>query len=873
MIAGDSIGAGGDDTRWPLVERCFAAALDTPPEEREHVLAAECADEAVRAEVRRLLARHDALTSEGEAGGFLTSLDVGHAAQLLDDGGLNEPRRIGRYEVIRPLGRGATGAVYLAHDPMLRRNVAVKLLSEALSGDRGATRRFEQEARAASALDHPRIVTPYEIGRTDDGRLFISMAYHGGTTLRERIADGPMPVADAVRIAAEVAEGLAAAHANGIVHRDIKPENILSTAHGARIVDFGIAKIAGESLTRTGAALGTIAYMSPEQTRGAEVEGRTDLWSLGVVLYEMLTGKRPFRPEGGEALTYAIRHDPPVPVERCRPEVPAAIADVVRRCLEKDPADRFASALELVAALGNETTTAVSRAAGSGRRVAIAAVGVVAIALIAFGAARWREPVRRYERTSALTVTPAAARGVSIAFVPFVTEGQADRRYVTEGMTAELMLRLVSVPGLRVADRVALRVASRGEPDVRVIGARLNVAAILRGTIRHTDDAMQVATELLRSSDGRAIWSKTYDTRASEGLVTAEAIRRDVATTLGLHASDASTLLLVRATDDPVAYDLYLRGRFAYNRGTPAGLAEAAVYFREAIGRDSGFARPYVGLADVYSAPQTSNPEERLRRAKPLLAHALARDSMLAEAHRAAGWIAMWYDRDWAKAEHHLRRALALDPSDIWNYHSLAAYLSAVGRNDESLATTREAMAIDPVSSATATHVGLHLLWLRRYDESIAVLERALAVDSTWARTEMLLARAYLAVGRHDDALAHLRKKSHGYAAFDPEAVLTHVLGMAGHTMEAKVRIARMETLARATYVRPIDLVIAHLGVGDTSRALDWAERIPDDRGSMFFLISDPIFDSIRDAPRYRRVLERLGLAEAAQRARAARRR
>jgi serine/threonine-protein kinase len=861
--------AGAEDARWPLVERYFAAALDTPPEERDALLATECADDAVRADVRRLLARHEVLARDG-ADGFLAARDAGRAARLLETDDVGLPRTIGRYEVIRSLGRGATGVVYLANDAVLGREVAVKLLSPTLSGDRAATRRFEQEARAASALDHPRVVSVHEIGRTTDDRLFIVMAYQVSTTLRDRIASGPMSVDEAARIAAEIAEGLAAAHAKGIVHRDIKPENVLLTERGACLVDFGIAKIAGQSLTRTGAALGTAAYMSPEQTRGGDVDGRTDLWSLGVVLYEMLAGARPFSSEGGEALVYAVRHDAPIPVEIARPDVPPAIADLVRRCLEKDPAQRVPRADEIVATLRGPWDVATPRVGSRRTRHGIFVAFTVAAATaaaLAWRGTRDREPAAAPNRP---VMTPAASRARSIAFMPFVSSGRADRQYLTDGMNAEVMLRLVSVPSLRVADPVALQLASRANADLRAIGARLGVGAVLRGSISHTGDRMQIAVQLVRTADGAALWSKTYDQPANQAVAAAEAIRRDVLGNLGVGATDAAGLVPVRATTDPVAYELYLRGRFAYNRSTPVDLAEAAVYFREAIARDSGFARAYVGLADVYSSPQTSDPAERFRRAKPLLARALAQDSMLAEAHRAAGWIAMWYDRDWPSAERHLRRALALDPSDIWNYHSLAAYLSAVGRNAESLAITREAQALDPVSSATATHIGMHLLWLRRYDEAIAVLEHALRVDSTWKRTRVVLARAYLAKGRAADALPLLRMTGYAYAAFEPEAMLTYGLGVAGHTGEARARVAKMETLAKGAYARPIDLVVAHLGVGDTARALDWMERVPDDRGSMLFLISEPLFDPIRDTPRYRRVLERLGLAEAARRARAA---
>jgi serine/threonine-protein kinase len=870
MIGGAAGSAGTGDERWALVERCFATALDTPAEEREQRLVAECADELVRADVRRLVARHEALSRADGADDFLVALDLDHAVSLLAGDDPDEPLGVGRYQITRTLGRGATGVVYLAYDPALGREVAVKVLSSALSGDRGAVRRFEQEARTASALDHPRVVPIHEIGRTADGRLFIAMAYRDGTTLRERLAHGPLPLGEAVSIAAEIAEGLAAAHAKGIVHRDVKPENILLNDRGACLVDFGIAKIAGQSLTRTGAALGTTAYMSPEQTLGTDVDGRTDLWAVGVVLYEMLAGSRPFRAEGGDALVYAVRHDPPVRLGHVRRDVPPAIADVVRRCLEKEPANRFTRAEELAAALRAPWDVAPRPQGARVRHVALAVVviGAVAGAGAAVAATRRTSP-QPPALASGTTTARTAAIATSIAFAPFTNGSRDDRRYLTEGLSGEVMLRLVRVPGLRVAAPEAWRVASRDETDVRTVGARLRVTAVLRGTVRHGEERMNAAVELVRTADGRVIWSKTYDARGDEGVRVAEAISRDVVRTLRGGVTSSSRLVAVRASDDPVAYDLYLRGRFAYNRGTPEGLAEAATYFREAIGRDSGFARPYVGLADVYSAPQTSNPATRIQRAKPLVAHALARDSMLAEAHRAAGWIAMWYDRDWVNAERHLRRALALDPSDIWNYHALAAYQSAVGRNDESLETTRAAMALDPVSSATATHLGLHLFWLRRYDESIAVMERALRVDTTWNRTKLVLARAYLAVGRYDDALANLRKPAYGYAAFDPEAVLTYALGVSGHTEEARARTARLTSLARATYVRPIDLVVAHLGLGDTARALDWAERIPDDRGSMFFLISEPIFDPIRETRRFGVVLERLGLTEAARRANA----
>jgi serine/threonine-protein kinase len=860
-------GGAANDERWPLVEHFFAAAMDTPPEQRDALLDAHCADDAVRADVRRLLARHDELSSRDGDERFLESLDLGRAASLLDPRpATEEPRTIGRYEVVRRVGRGATGVVYLARDPQLGREVAVKLLSPDLSVDGPAARRFEQEARTASALDHPRIVTIHEIGRTEDERLFIAMAYHAGTTLRDRIADGPLPVEAAVRIATEIADGLIAAHDGGVVHRDIKPENVLLTERGACIVDFGIAKVAGQTLTRTGAALGTAAYMSPEQTYGRTVDARTDLWSLGVVLHEMIAGERPFRSDGGEALVYAIRHDAPARVDAGRVDVPAALADVVLRCLEKDPSRRFGSAGELLVALRSSGASTTVRPGGYRRHLvmAVIALSLGAASLVA-GSRRGERDVRTRE-ASPILASPVSRAG-SIAFLPFTTPGaRGPQAYLTDGMTSEVMLRLSSVPQLRVANPVSVALASKGSADVRAIAERLGTSTVLRGTVGHAGGRMQVSAQLIGAAEGRELWAKQYDRPASQALAIAEDIRREVVAALGVAMPAVTGGAAGRTDPDAAAYDLYLRGRSAFRQRTPTGLAEAGVYFREAIARDSTLARAYIGLADVLSASQESRADERFRRARPLIARALVQDSTLSEAHRAAGWQAMWYDHDWATAERHLRRALELDRSDIWNYHSLAAYLSAVGRTRESLALTREATALDPVSSATATHVGLHLFWNRRYDEAIAVLERALQVDTTWQRTHAMLGRAYLAVGRNDDAIRAMRRTGYEYAAFDPTAMLAYGLGITGQTVEARGMVDRLEARARGSYVRPVDLVAVHLGLGDTARALHWAERMPDDRGSMFFVLSDPLFEPIRDTPRFQRVIQRLGLADAGRR-------
>jgi tetratricopeptide (TPR) repeat protein len=385
------------DPEWPRLEALFAAALPLPPVDRDAFLDHECAgDDALRRRLRDLLDAHEALDGDSPAGrGFLGSLDSSRAALLLDaEPDEEEPVSVGRYRIVRRIGAGGMGRIYLAHDPGLDRPVALKLLPRFLGADPAANRRFVEEARAASRLDHPHIGTVYEIGETADGRLFIAMAYYEGGTLRDRLAGGPLPVSEAVAIAAQVADGLAAAHAAGIVHRDVKPENLVFDGRDrVRIVDFGVAKVASAAMTRTGATLGTAAYMSPEQTRGGAVDARSDLWSLGVVLYEMLAGRRPFAGENTEAVIFGIRNDDAPPLGELRPEVPQALAEVVERCLQKDPASRFADAAELGAALrghsalGRSAEVADPALAMPSALVAAGTAGYLALAAALFLAA------------------------------------------------------------------------------------------------------------------------------------------------------------------------------------------------------------------------------------------------------------------------------------------------------------------------------------------------------------------------------------------------------------------------------------------------------------------------------------------------------
>lgn len=837
---------GGQEGRWTEVEAAFSAVVDTPPESRESLLASLCTDELVLAEVRRLLARHDSLsTSRSEADGFLRCLDGARAAALLDDG--RDPETIGRYEILGRLGRGATGVVYLARDPSLRRRVALKLLAPHLSGRPDAVRRFAEEARTASALDHPHIATIHEIDRTDDGRLFITMTYYEGETLRARLARGPLSVDEAVRYASQLADALGAAHARGIVHRDVKPENVVLTARGVRLVDFGIAKVSGQDGHRAAVPAGTVAYMSPEQTRGEDVGPPVDLWALGVVLYEMLAGVRPFRGESTDPLIAAIRGEAPAPLRSLRADVPVRVARAVERCLEKDCTARYPSAEAVLADLA-----AAPAGLSGGRRVAVA-TGLLAFLSMAALAGRSWHPASEPVGTS----TPMS----TIAVLPFANlSPDAEPGHVTDGMTNALVEALSRMPDIRVVGPVPTSDASRGQSDLRKIGARLRAASVLQGTVQRAGDRVRVSARLISAADSSTVWSEEFDRDAGEVLSLQDEVSRALVTALQRRMGGSLSPRSAQPTGDPLAYDLYLRGRFRLQRRTPADLEEAAILFREALARDSSFARAYVGLADVYMAVQAARPADRYERAKPLVARALALDSNLAPAHKAAGWMTMWYDRDWAAAERHYQRALELDPSDVSAYHGYAALLSATGRSKESLAMTRHAVVLDPVGIYTMMHIGLHLYWDRRYEEAIAVLRRALEADSSFGRTHAVLGRALLGAGRHEEAIVELRHDGFQYAALEPRALLAYALGIAGQTEEARAIQAEYEARARGTYVSPLNLVAIHLGLGETGQALDWLEKVPDDRGVMIFPLSDPIYDVLHGMPRFERVLERLNL-------------
>lgn len=852
--------------QWAEVERVFAEALELPVSARASYLTSCSTDPTVRDAVARLLDRHDSI--EGEESQFLSPLSRELASELVATAD-PVPAQIGRYAVQRIIGRGAFGTVYLAHDPELRRDVAIKRLSVHLGDDGPWTARFLDEARAASGLAHPHIVTIHDIGRADDDRLFIVMGYEGGGTLREQIARGPLTAQAAIQCAIEVADGLAAAHSAGLVHRDIKPENLLVTPRGVRIADFGIAKafahVASPVATTSHAVVvGTPAYMSPEQSMGHEVDTRSDIWSLGVVLFELLTATRPFAGATTAQTIEAIRRVKPPAPSTLRRELPGVLDEIVARCLQSDPADRFQSAESLRDALQSvdlerssgrpDARSAPVEPVRAWRKIFAPAsiLFLACVGLIALGWRTLRPGATIEQQDAALAAASPVLTVLPLQAIDTLQTGRALASMITQSLRSQL----TATPALRVSASQQTNAALRTGSSPATVATRLKGTALLVGTVQREDDRVWIEAALIRSDRGDTLWRTRVQRSIGEIAVAEEEIVRSVAAALG------ATARPWRAPD-PMAYELYLRGRRALDRWNDSTVESAAFYYREAIARDSNFARAWLGLADTYITMQATPPAERFRLAKPLVARALAAEPNLADAQQAAGWIAFLYDHDWEGAEQHFLRAIELNPNDIWSYHRYAALLSATGRPDSSIAITRRAMPLDPDAASTTTHYAIQLYMRGRYDETIGLLEGLLQRDTSWRRAFIVLGRTYLAVGRNSEALPLLRKYAPEYVGLDVRGVHAHALVANGRRDEARRLVAVMEAEARARSIGAANLVVGHLALGDTARALDWLDRVPDDRGHLLFLLTEPFYDPLRGSTRWRRVIERLGLTAA----------
>jgi len=758
----------------------------------------------------------------------------------------------GHYTIDRELGHGGMAIVYLAHDVRHDRRVALKVLRPEIAAALGAER-FLREIHIAAGLSHPNILPLYDSGDAG-GVLYYVMPYVEGESLRDRLTrEGPMPLGDALAIATETADALGHAHTHDVVHRDVKPENILLSGGHALVADFGIARAisaaGGDQLTETGMLIGTPAYMSPEQaTAQRAVDGRADIYALGCVLYEMLAGAPPFSGPSTQAVLARHALDPVPPLRTVRPELPQRLERTVLRALAKTPADRFPTAAELRAAL-------LSADAPPARPRAL--IGVLALVVTLVAGAVYL----------ALRRPASVAPPRSVAVLPFqnLSTDPSDE-YFSTGMSEELTTALGKVDGLRVAAPTSAGAFRNASVTARQIGKALGVVTLVQGTVRRAGGRLRVSAHLINAESGYDLWSDEYERDVRDVFAVQDEITRAIVGALRVKlAANGGAPFARPTTTSPEAHDLYLHGRFFYEKRNEEGLRRALVYFRQAIEKDSAYALAYSGLADTYSflsAFGFETPREMFPKAKVAALQALQLDSTLPEAHTSLGFISLFYDWDWPAADREFRSALSLDSTytPALLYHGW--YNVAVGRIDAAVSDLERARAIDPLSLILNTRLGTMLFLARRYDAALTQLSRTLALDSSYDLAHAALARVYIQLRQCDRAQLELHRRTRMVAPYYESSALGYAAGACGHQGEATRTLEQLHAIRqRGQYVSPAVVASIYLGLGDKDQAFAWLDRALDDRTwSMFILRVDPMLDHLRDDPRYTRLIQRVGL-------------
>jgi eukaryotic-like serine/threonine-protein kinase len=797
------------------------------------------------------------------------------------------------YSIGRELGGGGMSRVFAAEERAFGRNVVVKVLPPELSSAVSADR-FRREIQIAARLQHPHIVPLLGAGEAE-GLLYYTMPLVEGESLRERLQrEKQLPIEDAVRIACEVGDALDYAHRHSILHRDIKPENILIEDGHAVVTDFGIARAllhAGgtEPLTSTGLTVGTPAYVSPEQAAGEqELDGRTDIYSLACVLYEMLAGEPPFNAATAQAAIAKRFKEPVASLHSLRDAVPPALERAIVRALSLAPADRFptarafAEALSSAVARGRTTKRGAAgrphraSASRSARRVirspyriaAYLVAGVIA-ALVAYTTWRWQSGSRRPSgdpgTQTAVLATRAASR--SIAVLPFVNmSADPENEYFADGMTEELINALTKVEGLRVPARTSSFAFKGKDLTIRAIADSLDVGSVLEGSVRRAANRLKVTAQLINAADGYHLWSETYERELKDVFAVQDEIARAIVTTLRVRLTGPAASGIVRQpTHNLEAYELYLKGRFAWSQRTSAALEQAARHFEQAIMRDSQFAQAHAGLADTFILLPLYGgvaPTEAWAKAKAAALMALELDSTLVEARTSLAYGTMKHDWAWEAAERGFKQAIALNPHYATARHWYGDFLTGRGRLEEALRELKRAQELDPLSRIIGSDLGRALLFQKRNAEAVAQLEQTVRLDPGFARARLWLATAYLQTGMRSEAVAQLQQ-SVELSGREPVAVanLAYAYAVTGNVSASSSLLAELRARARREYVLPSALAMAHMGQGDREEALASLKRAVDTRDPWLAEnIFDPRFGSLSSDSRFPELLRRMGL-------------
>ena len=875
--------------RWNQVDRLLDAALELPLEKRAAYLDEACAgDDDLRRELDVLLA------SDEDARSFLELPALAIAVKdLVDNKESILGQLIGRYKIISHVGAGGMGEVYLALDTVLDRNIALKMLPPGLMDERDRMQRFVHEAKAASALNHQNILTIHEIGEAH-GQRFIATEFIDGMTLRDRLSSR-LEVEEALDIAIQITSALAAAHKVHIVHRDIKPENIMIRRDDrlVKVLDFGLAKTTQQrpadsavdtllANTRPGVVMGTVAYMSPEQARGDKVDERTDIWSVGVVLYEMIAGCSPFVGSSSQEIISAILSRRPAPPLSGVPEIPERLREIIEKALTKDRDERYQTSKDLLIDLKRlkqslETKAAIERSTSTEPATRVAspeitaaksyknATIIAAIVLISIGAIV--TSLVFYKSRSAASTSAIG----SIAVLPFVNaDSDPDTDFIADGITDNLIERLSQLPNLKVMSHSAVFHYKDHQTDLRTIGTELAVEAVLTGRLVRRNDVLTISLELVNSKDNSHIWGEKYDRKISELLALQREIPLDVSEKLRLTLSGESKERLTRAhTDNPEAYQLYLKGRYVWEKFTQEGAKQAVQYFDEAIKKDPNYAIAYAGIADAYTfgfgrdmgleLPQ----KEAHRRAREAATKALSIDPDLGEAHAALAQVLLLDEWDFSGAEREFKRAFELNPSHAEGHHQYSHLLLMLGRINDSFVESKKYLELDPVSQSPISHLAYHYLYSRQYDEAIREYEKERQLFGERPVRHIRLGLAYYQKGMLNEAVAEYLQGFAGTGSSpDNIAELRKAFASSGIRGFYETLIEQLKAKPQ-TAQSPVDIAEFYVRVGEKEQAFAWLEKAYAQHSDGLVRLKEELgFDNIRSDPRFADLLRRIGLPQ-----------
>jgi eukaryotic-like serine/threonine-protein kinase len=842
-----------NDQKRERLKDIFDAALHRKPDERRRFIDQNCAgDETLRAEVESLLSSYESAES------FMQGVALEEVADvLLDKNTLENGQNLGHYEIVEKIGAGGMGEVFLARDKKLDRPVAVKILSEKFSRHEINRSRFIQEAKAASALNHPNILTIYEIGETEDIHYIVS-EYIEGRTLREIIA-GSLPFRDVLDFSIQIANALAAAHRAGLVHRDVKPENIIIRPDGLlKILDFGLAKLVElnqsvgsfneaavkDNETAAGIIVGTVKYMSPEQAKGERVDARTDIFSLGVVIYEMIAGKTPFAADSKtEALANLIYADP-APLTDPLKAVPAALQRVIEQALRKKTHERYQTMEDLLTDLKSLRKRTD------------------------FETGTERNEIKATEQTEKKTNARAAPIDAqpdnSVAVLPFVNmTDDAENDYFCDGLAEELLNALSKIKDLKVAARSSAFSFKGKNTSVGDIAKALNVKNILEGSVRKAGKRLRVSAQLINASNGYQIWSQRFDGEIGDIFDLQDEITLSVIDKLRVKLlSGEENAFRDRHAVDVEAYQFYLKGRYHALKMTPPEIDKGIEYFRQAIEIEPNYARAHAGLAEAYMTfPLTSDlpPADFFPKAKAAAQKAVEIDPLHAAAHAVLAWILFWYDWDWNEAERQGKRAVALDPNGADGHEVYAHLLSNTGRHAEALVEIKRARELDPLHLRINALEGQFLLHAGQIDEGLMQLRKTLELEPNFWIARLFASSAFAEKEMFPEAVREAETARKLSGSLQPPAFGGYALAKFGKRAEAEKILAELSKLASARNVPAYYFAIIYNGLNDLDETFEWLEKAFDQRDpKMTFLKVEPKWNNLRMEPRFIALMKRM---------------